>query len=298
MLHLAEFSVRQGLEGLWRNRVMSLAATVTMVMMLVLLASLVIVLSGMQAGVSYIESKVEIRAELAEGVVQERVDALTAQLQALPEVASVTYVSKDEALADFQRQRLEAGQDPLTGYTSNPFPARLSIKLIDPRRADQVMGVLEAVRGSVVADVIDSQRTIDKLVSVTATLRTIGVAVLLLVGLTVLLIVVNTIRMALMSRAQEIEIMRLVGASDQFVRWPFIVEGLLVGLAGAIVTLTLLLLASGPISEVARAIAGQVPVGFSQSLSLQVVTLVVIGGLGLGGLGAWISVRAYLRTTA
>ncbi|MEZ4597778.1 MAG: permease-like cell division protein FtsX [Chloroflexota bacterium] len=298
MLHLAEFSVRQGLEGLWRNRVMSLAATVTMVMMLVLLASLVIVLSGMQAGVSYIESKVEIRAELAEGVVQERVDALTAQLQALPEVASVTYVSKDEALADFQRQRLEAGQDPLTGYTSNPFPARLSIKLIDPRRADQVMGVLEAVRGSVVADVIDSQRTIDKLVSVTATLRTIGVAVLLLVGLTVLLIVVNTIRMALMSRAQEIEIMRLVGASDQFVRWLFIVEGLLVGLAGAIVTLTLLLLASGPISEVARAIAGQVPVGFSQSLSLQVVTLVVIGGLGLGGLGAWISVRAYLRTTA
>jgi cell division transport system permease protein len=129
-------------------------------------------------------------------------------------------------------------------------------------------------------------------------LRTVGVAVLLLVGLTVLLIVVNTIRMALMSRAQEIEIMRLVGASDQFVRWPFIVEGLLVGCAGALVTLILLLLASGPISEVANAIAGQVPVGFSQSLTLQVVSLVVIGGLGLGGLGAWISVRAYLRTTA
>lgn len=298
MLHLAEFSFRQGLEGLWRNRVMSFAATVTMVMMLVLLASLVIVLSGMQAGVSYIESKVEIRAELAEGVVQERVDTLTAQLQTLPEVASVVYVSKDEALADFQRQRVEAGEDPITGYTSNPFPARLAIKLADPRQAGQVMAVLDAVRGSVVANVIDSQRTIDQLVSVTATLRTIGVAVLLLVGFTVLLIVVNTIRMALMSRSQEIEIMRLVGASDQFVRWPFIVEGLLVGLAGAVVTLLLLLLASGPISDVARVIAGQVPVGFGQSLTLQVVTLVVISGIGLGGLGAWISVRAYLRTTA
>ncbi len=67
MRHLVDFAVRQGLEGLWRNRVMSLAATVTMVMMLVLLASLVIVLSGLQAGVSYVESKVEIRAELAEG---------------------------------------------------------------------------------------------------------------------------------------------------------------------------------------------------------------------------------------
>ncbi len=298
MLHLIDFAIRQGLEGLWRNRVMSLAATVTMVMMLVLLASLVIVLSGMQAGVSFIESKVEIRAELAEGVVQERVDTLTAQLQALPEVASVSFVSKDEALAEFQQQRIEAGEAPITGYTTNPFPARLSIKLVDPRQAAQVMGVLDAVRGSVVANIIDSQRTIDRLVSVTATLRTIGVAVLALVGFAVLLIVVNSIRMALMSRAQEIEIMRLVGASDHFVRWPFIVEGLLVGLAGALVTLTLLLLASGPISEVARAIAGQVPVGWSGSLTLQVVTIVLVAGLGLGGVGAWISVRAYLRTTA
>ena len=118
---------------------------------------------------------------------------------------------------------------------------------------------------------------------------------LALVGLTVLLIVVNSIRMAVMSRAQEIEIMRLVGASDQFVRWPFIVEGLLVGLLGALVTLTLLLLASGPISEVAKVIAGQVPVGFSQSLTFQVTSLVLLAGLGLGGVGAWISVRTYLR---
>ncbi|MET0773086.1 MAG: permease-like cell division protein FtsX [Candidatus Limnocylindrales bacterium] len=298
MLHLVGFSFRQGLEGLWRNRVMSLAATVTMVMMLVLLASLVIVLSGLQAGVAFVESKVEIRAELAEGVVQERVDTLTAQLQVLPEVASVTYVSKDEALAEFQQERADRGDPPITGYTSNPFPARLSIRLVDPRQAAQVMGLLDAVKGSVVSRVLDDQGTIDRLVSVTATLRTIGVAVLLLVGFAVLLIVVNTIRMALMSRAQEIEIMRLVGASDQFVRWPFVVEGLLVGLAGAVVTLLLLLLASGPISEVARAIVGQVPVGWGGSLMLQVVTLVLVAGLGLGGVGAWISVRAYLRTTA
>lgn len=92
--------------------------------------------------------------------------------------------------------------------------------------------------------------------------------------------------------------MRLVGASDQFVRWPFIVEGVLVGLAGALVTLVLLLLASGPISQVANVIVGQVPVGWSGSLTLQVVTLVLLSGLGLGGVGAWISVRAYLRTTA
>jgi cell division transport system permease protein len=79
------------------------------------------------------------------------------------------------------------------------------------------------------------------------------------------------------------------------VRWPFIFEGILVGLIGALITLGLLLLASRPIVDLANAIAGQVPVGFSQSLTTQVAALVLGAGLGLGGLGAWISVRAYLR---
>lgn len=296
MVHLITFSIRQAFEGLWRNRVMSLAATVTMIMMLVLLSSLVIVLSGMQAGLTFVESKVEVRAELAEGVASERVDTLMADLRALPQVSDVIYVSKEQALADFTQQRIADGQPDLTDYIRNPFPNQLSIKLRNPREANQVLETLANQQGSVVANVIQTQKDIDKLVSVTATLRTIGVGVLLLVGVTVLLIVVNSIRMAVMSRAQEIEIMRLVGASDHFVRWPFIVEGLLVGLLGAVATLVLLLLASGPISEVSRVIAGQVPVGFSQSLTFQVTSLVVLAGLGLGGLGAWISVRTYLRS--
>jgi cell division transport system permease protein len=295
MIRFFAFSVRQAFEGLLRNRVMSLAATVTMVLMLVLLASLVIVLSGMQAGLDFVESKVEIRAELNDGVPQERVDALQAQLTAMPQVASVVYVSKEEALVDFQRMNQEAGGSDLTQYVGfNPFPAQLSIKLHDPRESSQVISHLEAETATV-ARVIEQQKNIDRLVSVTALLRTIGLSVLALVGVTVLLIVVNSIRMAVMSRAQEIEIMRLVGASDSFIRWPFIFEGLLVGLIGAAITLALLYLASSPITSLANAIAGQVPVGFSQTLIAQVSVLVTLAGLGLGGVGAWISVRAYLR---
>ena len=247
MVHLVTFSVHQALEGLWRNRVMSLAATVTMVMMLVLLSSLVIVLSGMQAGLSFVESKVEVRVELAEGVAQDRVDALTAQLRGAARGRRRRVHQQGAGarrLHPAAHRRRPAGPDRLH---PQPVPQPVVGQAASTRgRPTQVMGVLDAERGSVVADVIDKQTDIDKLVSVTATLRTVGIAVLGLVGLTVLLIVVNSIRMAVMSRAQEIEIMRLVGASDQFVRWPFIVEGLLVGLVGALVTLTLLLLASGP----------------------------------------------------
>jgi cell division transport system permease protein len=294
-MRLLTFSVRQALEGLWRNRVMSLAASVTMVLMLVLLASLVIVLSGMQAGLSFIESKVEVRAELLDGVPQDRISSLQDRVAELPEVAEVSYVSKERALADFRAQRAAAGEADLTyelGF--NPFPAYLSIRLQDPRHAGSVIETLGLEIGTV-ARVVEQQATIDRLVNVTALLRTIGIAVLILVGLTVLLIVVNSIRMALMSRAQEIEIMRLVGASDRYIRWPFILEGLLVGLLGAAVTLGLLLLASGPITDLARAIAGQVPVGFGDSLTTQLAVLVLSCGLGLGGIGAWISVRTYLR---
>lgn len=89
--------------------------------------------------------------------------------------------------------------------------------------------------------------------------------------------------------------MRLVGASDRYVRWPFILEGVFVGLGGAFITLALLLAASRPISDLATDIAGSVPLGFDQSLTLQIVAIVMGAGLGLGALGAWISVRTYLR---
>jgi len=158
----------------------------------------------------------------------------------------------------------------------------------------EVVGLLESEAG-LVERVLGQQTGIDRLVELTAQLRNLGFIVLSFVALTVLLIVVNGIRMALMARAQEIEIMRLVGASDRYVRWPFILEGVFIGLAGAIVTLLLLLIASPAISDIASDIAGSVPLGFDQSLTYQITLITLGAGLGLGGVGAWISVRTYLR---
>ena len=237
-----------------------------------------------------------MRAELHDGLRQEPVLDLGIRLEALDEVATTTYISKEQALADFQAARREANQEDLTDLYAdfNPFPAYYAIELRDPRRSRTVVTLLEG-ETSLVRSVLGQQTGIDRLVDLTALLRNLGAIVLGFVGLTVLLIVVNSIRMALMSRAQEIEIMRLVGASDRYVRWPFILEGIFIGLSGALVTLLLLLLASGPISQLATQIAGQVPLGFNQSLTTQIVGLVMAAGLGLGGVGAWISVRTYLR---
>lgn len=294
-MRFLHFSLRQALEGLLRNRVMTLAASVTMVLMLLLLAALVIVLSGMQAGLAFVEGKVEVRAELAGGSPPDRVAALEERLGALPEVAAVRYISKEEALAEFREQRAAAGEEDLSAYAGyNPFPAQLSIRLRDPRQSSQVVATLRDEVG-IVSRVVDQRESIDRLVGITALLRTVGIGVLILVGLTVLLIVVNSIRMAMMVRAQEIEIMRLVGASDRYIRWPFIVEGVLIGMIGALVTLGFLVLAYGPLSRVADLVAGQLPPGFTDALAAQVALLVLAAGILLGGAGAWLSVRTYLR---
>lgn len=295
MIHFLAFAVKRALQGFWRNGVMSIAATITMVLMLTLLSGLLIVLSGLQAGLQFIEQKVEIVALLNDGVRPALLDQLQADVRALPEVASVEYTSKEAALEEFRATQTALGKDDLTRFTgTNPIPAKLSVKLRDPRTFGEVVATLQRPPG-VVQAVIETQKTVDKLVGITGVLRTAGLVVLGVVGLTVLLIVVNTIRMAVMARKDEIEIMRLVGASDAFVRWPFIFEGVLVGLLGALLTLGLLALASQPISQLTRAINAQLPVGFSQNLTQQVVALVLGAGLTLGGLGAFISVRTYLR---
>jgi cell division transport system permease protein len=124
-------------------------------------------------------------------------------------------------------------------------------------------------------------------------IRTGGIVALVLVGLTVLFIIVNTIRLAVTSRAEEIEIMRLVGASDAFIRWPFIFEGALVGLLGALVTLIILGAAAAPLSSLMLGFFRVLPLEFG-TLVRDVAVLVLVTGLGLGVVGSYVSVRSYL----
>jgi cell division transport system permease protein len=292
MLSFLAFSVRRAWQGFWRNAAMSLAATATMMLMLLLLASFWIVQAGFLASLRYVEDKVGVVADLHDDVAQAKLDDLQARLGAMPEVRSVEYISKDEALRRYREGRAAQGQQDLTKYLpDNPLPASIEVKLRKPDDYNTVASMLGAE--PIVAKVQNIADTTERLTSVTNFLRTFGVLLLVVIGAIVLFIVINTIRLAVLGRAEEIEVMRLVGASDAFIRWPFVFEGALVGLLGAVVTLGVLVGASEPLSRFM--------VGFFQILPISVgsisrdVTLLVLGaGLGLGVLGAWVSVRTYL----
>jgi cell division transport system permease protein len=287
------FSLGRAWQGFWRNAVMSIAATATMILMLLLLSSFYVVLTGLNAGLEFVESKVEIVADLRPDATSAQVDALRAQVTGLPEVATVEYVDATEALRRFRERLAAQGREDLTGFLdANPLPASLEVKLKDPKVFGTVVEVLRG-RTDVVHRVLEIQSLVDRVLTITNLLRTGGVAVLGLVGLTVLFIIINTIRLAVVARSEEIEIMRLVGASDAFIRWPFIFEGALVGLLGAGATLVLLALGAEPLGRVMTGFFDVLPLQLG-SLARDLVVLVLGTGVGLGVLGSYVSVRSYL----
>jgi cell division transport system permease protein len=286
------FSISRAWQGFWRNVAMSLAATATMTLMLILLAGFFIVQNGLLAGLAFVEQKVEVVADLRASASDAEVAQLETRILALPQVREVEHVTKEEALRRFREARSAQGEEDLTRYLdANPLHASLEVKLRDPTDFGTVMESLRA--DGAVERVKNITDLVDRVITVTNFLRTAGLAILAVIGAIVLFIIINTIRLAVVSRSEEIEVMRLVGASDAFIRWPFVFEGALVGLLGAALTL-------GTIAALAEPLGGFM-FEFFRVLPIRVgaiardVSLLVLGsGVGLGVLGAWISVRTYL----
>jgi len=292
MVSFVVFSIRRAWQGFWRNAVMSLAATATMVLMLLLLAGFWIIQTGLLAGLEFTEQKVEVVAYLQPNVTDSQVATLRGELEAMPAVESVAYVTRDQALDRFRASMEAQGREDLTQFLdSNPLYASMEVKLVDPSRIREVGDALR--EDAAVRNVINIEDLVERVLTVTNILRTAGTVLLLVVGIICLFIIVNTIRLAVFARSEEIEIMRLVGASDAFIRWPFVFEGAFVGFLGAVITLGVLAAAADPLSgfmvEFFRVLPLQVG-----SLTRDLVTLVMGAGVGLGILGSWVSVRTYL----
>ena len=229
LLRFVAFSVVRAWQGFWRNAMMSLAATSTVVLMLVLLSGLLIVLAGLDSGLQYIESKVGVTARLRDDLPQDRARHAARRHPArCPGVATVEYISPDEALERLKEFYREQGQTlDLGGADDHPVRERRDrADRSDLRRCRRRRRSSERPE---VERITTRQVDYEKLLGIIGYVRTVGIIALGLVGLTVLFMIVNMIRIAVYSRSGEIEIMRLVGASDSFIRWPFILEGILCG---------------------------------------------------------------------
>jgi cell division transport system permease protein len=293
------FAVVRAWQGFWRNAMMSLAATATVILMLVLLSGLFIVIGGLNSGLAFIESKVGVTARLIGppeqvALSQVRIDSLIGEIEALPNVKSVTYVSPEMAMDRLEQSYREQGLELDVGGANIQLYASLEIALTDPNAA---AAVADALGGREEVERITTKQTdYEKLLGIIGVIRTVGIIALVLVGLTVLFMIVNTIRIAVYSRAGEIEIMRLVGASDSFIRWPFILEGTMSGLIGAVVTILLVAVVWEPIQPIMVRVF-QMPTAVSAQFLASLSAIVLGVGLGVGAIGSWISVRSNLSST-
>jgi cell division transport system permease protein len=237
-----------------------------------------------------IENDVEIRAFV--DVEEEMLEEIEDDLGSIDGVESVQFIPKEEAIEQFIDSVGEDGHlfEDLR-EDENPLPDTFIIQTHDPQATSQVAEEVDKVDS--VYRVNYGGETTERLFRMTNMLRNIGIVFIVGLAFTAMFLIANTIKITIAARGTEIEIMKLVGASNSFVRWPFFLEGLLLGLIGAIIPSLLLII--GYYEVLKRTYSPFIQLVPIYPLSLQISVLLIVIGAFIGVWGSIVSVRKYLR---
>ncbi len=285
------FFLREAFKNLRLNLLMSATAITTTAVCVLILGIGILVSAHIEGIIRKVGQDVEITAFFPENASQEEIDEARSSVESYPEVSEATYVSQEEALERFQR--VMADQPEIyEGIESDVMPASLDIQLNNPRDSEVVA---EKLRAEGFEDLGYPQQTIERLNQVTSYIIWVlrGATALFLVAS--ILLIFNTIRLSIFARRKEIEVMKLVGASDGFVRMPFLLEGLVQGLIGATLAGLLVVWMNSVFVGWAQQALPFVPVS-SDAVNIPLVLLVLIAvGVIVGVLGSFLSVRRFLK---
>jgi cell division transport system permease protein len=274
-----------------------LASIGTMAVSFVIVGIFLIITGNLGALVAEWKEQFQVTVFLEDGITGEQLALVRKRIQNERAVKGMTYTSKAEALQQFKRE-LQGKDSLLEGLGENPIPASLQLRVHEAYQTPEALKQLTASLGRVegVEDVMYGQEWVDRLSAVIRLLRLLGLGVGLALGLASLLIVSNTIRLAVYARAEEIEVMRLVGASRLHVRAPFLLEGMIQGTLSAGLALLLLYGAYRATLWQLQVTPGQVfGMGVGSFLELRWAVLMVVSGAGVGAFGSLISVGRFLR---
>jgi cell division transport system permease protein len=314
------FFIREGLRALRRSAAPSLAATVTVCVMVVMLGVLIPVLQTANGKTNEIRDQVGLRVFLNDvapngtpvptgGTGQQaptaEVQALQAKLQAIPHVQSVQFVSKDQAKSILsERLKAENREDIVAQLPGahNPLPASFNVTPDDLANLGSVRAAITPPGANgkptaispLISDIGDSRDDANKINGATTAIRWVLGVVTALLLIASLLLVGNTIRLSIYARRREVEVMRLVGATNWFIRWPFMVEGLVCGLLGAGVAIGFLLLGKtvivDPLKNNFNLINSGDTIGF-----VNLALVLVCVAMAVSAMGSGFTLRRFLR---
>ena len=283
------YLLAESVSGFKRTKLSSIVSIMTICIALLLLGVFVVVTTNAARFVDALRTKVELEAFLREPISPVELDSLRAAVRAIEGVASVTYVSKEDAAKIFKE---EFGEDVLDVLTFNPLPPSLRINLAPGSiTAAGTRAVNDRVTAMAGVDTVIYRRALVELIDRRAEqFNTVTLGLGLLIGLSAILLVSNTIRLAIYAKRKLIRTMELVGATWSFIRLPFLLEGVLQGvLGGAVATVILYLVIDRLLPALSQEIAGyhQVRPGF--------YFLILAAGIALGLVGSVISVIRFIR---
>ena len=288
-----EYFVRETYKSVRRNGFMSVASVSTVAVALLVLGMFLLLFLNTHNMAQYLESQVQISVYMQDSANDKELNNTKAALTKMPGVVKVTFIDKKQAMKRFQ-DRLGDQKQLLNALgKDNPFPNSFDVQVDKPERIKEVAPLISKLPKIETAKF--GQEVIEKLFQLTRILRFGGVVLVFFLAMATLFIISNTIRLTVFARRKEVTIMKYVGATDRFIRWPFILEGMTLGFIGAV-------LASFVLSIIYRSVVDKIhgtltflPVLSPSPLLWWVTFGLLIAGTAIGALGSFISLRKFLR---
>ena len=294
---------KESLTGFTRNLGTALGSIVTIFLSLLIIGIFLVAGGIVNNVMASVEQQVSITAYVSDDAEQSDIDSVMSTVQSWPEVASVGFTTKDQALQNFE-QSMSSSEIVAQLDGQNPLPASIDIELSDPQMVETVAQRLaDDASFQAVCDNPDDpsdsvkfgESSVERLFEVTNYVRYIGVALIALLIFVALVFINNTIRLAILARRKEISIMRLVGASNGFIRGPFVTEGVLQALLGSLLAIGVLELVRNLLMPRVQNMVSWMPFNIPLEVYLTTYAALVVVGLVIGLFGSAIAMRRYLK---
>jgi hypothetical protein len=280
-------------KSFWRNSFMSIASIVTVALSFFILGIFAIMVANLDNFADNLENQVQISVYLKDGLTTEQVMGVGKRLKALPEVRQIKFTNKDQAMTELkERMKDQPGiLEALEG--KNPLPTSYEITFTQAgavKKAAQIVATYPEVESSHYG-----QEIIEQLLNITRVIRWGGMALIVLLTVATLFIISNTIRLTVFARRKEIGIMKYVGATNWFIRWPFLLEGLLLGFIGGVIAdAALVQFYRFVTSEIHHSLAflplvGMNPFMYQVGIGLLLLSMII------GAVGSTISLKRYMK---
>lgn len=290
------YMVKEGLKNLWRNRMMSLASIGSVTATLIILGMIFILIFNINSLADGAKEQFDsIQVYLDDNLSQERTAEIGNEIKTIKGIKSVEFESKNNALVKMKERWGEHGY-LLEDLEKNPLPNSYVIYLNNIEDSENVVERIKTINN--IDEVKFHKDIIDKLIGMTNFIRIIGLVIIVILVSISTFIIGNTIKLTVSARSREINIMKYVGATNWFIRWPFFIEGTLLGLFGAACAILIIFFSYGYVYEIATTklyvilTAYLIPV--KQVLDNLLLIFIVLGS-GIGALGSITSMKKYLR---